>query len=99
MIEYRQDSPYANTDIIGDYLDILEYRQIPVHQDDVVFTITETYQYRPDLLAYDLYSNANLWWVFIIRNPNTIQDPIWDFRTGLKIYVPKQDVLTTALGI
>ena len=98
-IEYRQDSPYAQTATRGTYLDIYEHRPIPSHADDVLFTINATYEFRPDLLAYDLYSNQNLWWVFAVRNPNAIEDSIWDFRIGKKIYIPKQDTLTKALGI
>jgi|TARA_B110000285_G_C14698136_1_gene412221 hypothetical protein len=98
-IEYRQDSPYAQTATRGTYLDIYEHRPIPSYADDVLFTINATYEFRPDLLAYDLYSNQNLWWVFAVRNPNAIEDSIWDFRIGKKIYIPKQDTLTKALGI
>ena len=98
-VEYRQDSPYANTQLYSNYLDVLEHRQLPYNEDDVLFTITSGYQYRPDLLAYDLYSNGNLWWVFAARNPNSIEDPIWDFKVGLKIYLPKQTVLEDILGV
>jgi len=98
-VEYRQDSPYAQTRMQGTYLDIYEPRLIPSYADDVLFTINATYQFRPDLLAYDLYSNQNLWWVFAVRNPNAIEDPIWDFRVGKKIYIPKQATLSKALGI
>lgn len=97
--EYRQDSPYAQTRMQGTFLDIYEHRPIPSHADDVLFTINTTYQYRPDLLAYDLYNNERLWWVFAVRNPNAIEDPIWDFVIGKKIYIPKQDTLSQALGI
>ena len=98
-VEYRQDSPYAQTRMQGTYLDIYEPRPIPSYADDVLFTINATYQFRPDLLAYDLYSNQNLWWVFAVRNPNAIENPIWDFRVGKKIYIPKQATLSKALGI
>jgi len=98
-VEYRKDSPYAQTRMQGTYLDIYEHRPIPSHTDDVLFTINATYEFRPDLLAFDLYSNQNLWWVFAVRNPNAIEDSIWDFRIGKKIYIPKQDTLTKALGI
>jgi len=53
---------------------------------------------RPDLLAADLYGDANLWWVFAVRNPNIIQDPVFDFTAGTIIYVPSMVTLTTALG-
>jgi len=98
-VDYTQDSPYALTEMYGDYLDIMTNRPIPVQDDDVIYTITKTYQYRPDLLANDLYNNPNLWWVFQARNPNAIQDPIFDFKPGLKIYIPKQTALEQALGI
>tara|TARA_R110000824_G_scaffold216214_1_gene402837 strand:- start:157 stop:459 length:303 start_codon:yes stop_codon:yes gene_type:complete len=97
--EYRQDSPYAQTRMEGTYLDIYEPRFVPSLADDVLFTINATYQYRPDLLAFDLYNNEGLWWVFAVRNPNAIEDPIWDFQIGKKIYIPKQDTLSQALGI
>jgi hypothetical protein len=33
---------------------------IPKEADDTLMLINQTYQYRPDLLAYDLYSTPNL---------------------------------------
>jgi len=98
-VEYRQDSPYGITEMFGNFLDIYTHRSIPYKQDDVLFTITSTYQYRPDLLAYDLYNNPNLWWVFMVRNPNAMQDPIWDFKVGTQIYLPKQATLDSVLGV
>lgn len=98
-VEYTQDSPYAATDMYGNYLDVMTYRVIPHNDDDVIFTISMTYKNRPDLLANDLYGNSNLWWVFAARNPNTLQDPVFDFIPGLRIYIPKQDVLESVLGI
>ena len=98
-VEYRPDSPYAITQMYGTSLDVYQHRPIPYYQDDVLFSISLTYQYRPDLLAFDLYNNSNLWWVFSVRNPNTIQDPIWDFIVGQQIYIPKQGTLQAVLGI
>jgi hypothetical protein len=57
------------------------------------------YENRPDLLAYDLYGNAALWWVFIARNPNVIEDPLLDFRAGVSIYIPKKETLVKDLGL
>lgn len=98
-VEYRADSPYAITQFHGTSLDVYQPRPMPRHKDDVLFKINLTYQYRPDLLAYDLYNNSNLWWVFSVRNPNIIQDPIWDFIVGQQIYIPKQETLQAVLGI
>lgn len=50
--------------------------------------LDEKYHNRPDLLAYDLYDNANFWWVFTLFNRNTILDPIKDLRSGMILYVP-----------
>ena len=98
-VNYLPDSPYANTDFKSDYLDILNYRTIPAEIDDTFHTLTKVHEYRPDLLAFDLYGNQNLWWVFASRNPNTIKDPIWDFREGLRFYIPKKSNVEQALGL
>jgi len=98
-VEYRNDSPYGTTSQYSYYLDILTPRRIPARKDDVLHTLTQVHQYRPDLLAYDLYKNSNLWWVFQARNPNAFEDAVWDFRTGTKFYIPKKDVIEAALGI
>lgn len=97
--EYRADSPYYNTQYYSDFLDILSYRNIPAESDDVYYTLTKVHENRPDLLAYDLYGNSNLWWVFIVRNPNTFTDPVWDFVEGVKFFIPKQTTIENALGI
>jgi alpha-L-fucosidase len=73
-------------------------RPIPKEDDDLTFTINTTYEYRPDLLAFDLYGIAGLWWVFYQRNPNTLQAPPLDFKVGTLIYLPKITTLKSALG-
>jgi hypothetical protein len=50
------------------------------------------------MLAFDLYDNANLWWVFYQRNPNTLQKPPLDFKTDTLIYLPKITTLRNVLG-
>ena len=96
--KYSQTSPYFTTGLNKNHLDIMQNRDIPKQRDDKVIKLTKTYEYRPDLLAYDLYGDPGLWWVFAQRNPNSIKDPIWDFREGLTIYLPKQSTLKQALG-
>jgi hypothetical protein len=66
---------------------------------DIYWNITPVYEYRPDLLAYDLYGDSRLWWVFASRNPNRLKDPYFDFVSGLGIYLPKLDTLRGILGI
>lgn len=99
MAQYLTSSPYVNTELTGEFLDILTLRSIPKEVDDIVYTIKPQHALRPDLLAYDLYGDANLWWVFAVRNPNTIEDPIFDFQTGVTIFLPKSTTLKKVLGI
>jgi hypothetical protein len=73
-------------------------RPIPKQTDDSLFTINQTYQYRPDLLAFDLYDNSGLWWVFYQRNPNTLTKPPLDFVADTLIYLPKITTLRNVLG-
>jgi hypothetical protein len=98
MATYDQTSPYYNTPFSQFFLDTMTNRPIPAANDDQYFTINTTYQYRPDLLAHDLYDNANLWWVFYQRNPNTLQKPPLDFSAGTQIYLPKITTLKSVLG-
>lgn len=96
--QYDATSPYYTTTYTQFYLDTMSNRSVPKETDDVLFQINQTYQYRPDLLAFDLYDNAGLWWVFYQRNPNTLQKPPLDFTAGTQIYLPKIATLRAALG-
>ena len=82
MAVYLTTSPYFETKQSGNQLGVLAKRPIPSNNNDRKYTIVKEYEYRPDLLAYDLYGDVNLWWVFINRNPDIIKDPIFDFLAG-----------------
>jgi len=97
---YPATSPYYATDIVnGKFLDVMIDRPILKQESDIYWKITTVYEYRPDLLAYDLYSDSRLWWVFASRNPNRLKDPLFDFVTGVGIYLPKADLLKQILGL
>lgn len=97
---YPANSPYYSSQIInGQFLDVMINRPVYSDINDVYWTITPTYNLRPDLLAYDLYNDSRLWWVFAQRNPNTLKDPLFDFISGTKIYIPKQSTINTSLGL
>lgn len=96
---YPTTSPYNLTDIVNaKFLDVMVNRPIPMNPSDVYYQIPQLYEYRPDLLAYDLYNNSKLWWVFAQRNPNRLKDPLFDFKAGIGIYIPKLDTLSRVLG-
>ncbi len=96
---YSQSSPYKKTGFFENALDILNPRPITKQPDDIVFEINNIYALRPDKLAFDLYNDAGLWWVFAARNPNVIEDPIFDFQQGKRIFLPKKSTLEKDLGI
>ena len=97
---YPATSPYYLTATVNQqYLDVMINRPVNGNPTDVYWAITPTYNLRPDLLASDLYGDSNLWWVFSQRNPNTLKDPLFDFVTGVNIFIPTSDSVKTALGI
>jgi len=99
MATYSNSSPYLETTQFNNELDILNMRTIPNEDDDPSYTIMKKYEHRPDLLAFDLYGNVGLWWVFVNRNRDIIKDPIWDFTAGTIIRLPTRNTVTTALGL
>jgi hypothetical protein len=99
MANYSQSSPWVNTVQNNLYLELLSIRPVPAEADDYLYTIENQYTNRPDLLAYDLYGDAKLWWVFVQRNMETIKDPIFDFTPGTRIYIPKKSNLSKFLGV
>ena len=99
MATYSKSSAYFGTGQFGQFLDILEYRPIPKAATDVEYQIDAVYKHRPDMLAYDLYGDAKLWWVFTSRNPNVLQDPVFDFTPGQRIFIPKKETLVSTLGL
>ncbi len=100
MVQYTKSSPWHNTSFNqSGELGILDIRPVPAEDDDIYYTIESQYNYRPDLLAYDLYGTSKLWWVFAQRNMDTIKDPVYDFRVGTKIFLPKSSNLKQTLGL
>jgi alpha-L-fucosidase len=97
-VTYDASSPYYRTGTFGIFLDVMTNRPITKLSDDVLYEIDSVYEYRPDLLAADLYGNSALWWVFAQRNPNVLIDPLLDFAAGARIYIPKLSTLKQDLG-
>jgi hypothetical protein len=53
--------------------------------DEKVMLITKGVEYRPDLVAYDVYGIAEAWWK--IMEVNNIFD-VFNFKTGITIMLP-----------
>lgn len=97
---YNKTSPYYGTGLFRTkFLDVMEWRPITKTANDVLYTVDKVFEYRPDLLANELYGDSKLWWVFAARNPNVLKDPIFDFLTGTTIYLPLKNSLVSDLGI
>jgi len=86
---YSKSSPYAKTYVVGDYLDIMAPRAVIQDSSDETYTIESQYHMRPDLLAYQKYGSSKYWWMFAMRNKDTLIDPIQDFKAGTTIKIPK----------
>jgi hypothetical protein len=95
---YNKLSPYVNTSMARGYLDVLNFIDIPSEVDDIEFEITSLYMHRPDLLAYDIYGDSQLWWVFAVRNKDVLRDSLYDFVPGQRIFLPKLETIKNAIG-
>jgi hypothetical protein len=73
-------------------------RPIPADSSDSVITLSSVYHQRPDLLAFDLYGDTRLWWIFAMRNPDVLEDAIFDFTSGTQIYISTLDTVLEAIG-
>lgn len=86
--KYKNTSVYSNTRINKYFLDLYEPPMTPDLENYKTLTLDSKYNHRPDLLAYDLYGQSELWWVFTFYNRDLIKNPIYDFKSGLQIKIP-----------
>jgi hypothetical protein len=98
MAIYKKTSPWYITKQNTLYLELLTLRTIPTSDDDFKYVIENQYRHRPDLLAFDLYQDAKLWWVFAQRNRSILKDPIYDFAPGTTIFCPAKANINAALS-
>lgn len=80
------------------YLEPMVYRPILARDTDPEYIIEPPFKYRPDLLAYDLYGDSKLWWVFVHRNREVLKDPVFDFVPGVVIRCPRKEELFDLLS-
>lgn len=80
------------------FLGLNNLPQIGTSIYDETYIIGQEYDERPDLLASKLYNSSRLWWVFSMRNPDHLKDPIRDFKAGLEIRLPAAERVKRATG-
>lgn len=96
---YARTSPYYGVQTWGKFLDTWPGKTISADVSDAIYQVDNIYNLRPDLLAHDLYQDSSLWWVFAVRNPDVLKDPLFNFVTGTIIYIPTKTVVQQALGV
>jgi|AntAceMinimDraft_6_1070360.scaffolds.fasta_scaffold128789_1 hypothetical protein len=87
-MNYKKNSSYRNTPQTRKYLDIYQPAMIPDFTDTRIIAVTAKYHNRPDLLAYDLFDDSQLWWVLVLYNQDILLDPIRDLTTSIKLVIP-----------
>jgi hypothetical protein len=99
MVQMPSGSRYSSTQQVTkkiDYLDYWVWNGISTSLQDPIITIDRKYQHRPDLLSYDVYGTVDLWWVFMVANPDSLHDPIYDLIEGMQLTIPNA---TSLIGL
>ena len=96
---HRKDSFLKNAGTFDSFLDLNSLPKIQQSIYDEDYVLTSADHKRPDLLAYKLYDNTRLWWVFALRNPDIIVDPISDFTEGTSIKLPSGESVKRLAGL
>lgn len=87
-------SLYSSTKTNNGYLGYYSPVDIPIEDStNMVITITPEYAQKPGKLAYDLYGDSRLLWVFRYFNNDKIEDMIFDMKEGMQILAPSKDRL------
>lgn len=92
---YKASSPYARTSQTSWYLNTMTRRNVLPDYTDVNIIVDRKYNFRPDLMSYDLYGTVDYWWVLVERNIDKIRNPIYDFKEGLSIWIPSKTRVAT----
>lgn len=95
---HSQNSFLRNAGTFGEFLDVNNLPEMPESIYDEEYKIKPDVEGRPDILAYKVYGTTALWWVFALRNPDTLIDPIRDFKAGTTIKLPSADAVRRVAG-
>lgn len=69
---------------------------IPASSTDSIHTIEAGEEYRPDVVAYNIYNNSLLGWVILAANN---MKSIFEFKAGIMIRVPSIDSIYSNGGV
>lgn len=86
---YTKTDFYYDTPILNKtFLEFLVDRNIGIADDDDYVKVEKRHEFRPFVLAYDLYGRDEFAWVFPRMNMDVLVDPIRDLKEGLVLRVP-----------
>lgn len=85
---YTGKSYLRNTGFRKFFLDVAKLPQIDTTKGNFVVVPPEC-ENRIDLFSYQQYQSSRFWWVIALANADIISDPIWDFQSGLVVFVPR----------
>lgn len=97
MVKYDPKSFYDKTEKTEFFMEYYEPKKMNFDITDYYMVIPTKFDLKPGGLAYELYGNAQLLWVFSVFNRDTIADPLFDFRAGKIIRVPTRERLRSIL--
>ena len=92
QVSYNPKSYLYKTGFNKFYLDVASLPSMDKVQGTYI-TVPPECENRPDLLSYQQYGTSRLWWVIALANADVIRDPIWDLKSGMKLYIPNKTLL------
>ena len=84
---YNNRSYLRQTPIRNFYLDVSTLPYVDDQKGNNVIVPPEC-ENRIDLFSYQQFGTSRLWWVIALANADLIRDPIWDFKSGMSVFVP-----------
>lgn len=68
--------------------------EVPESEEDQFYTLGAGDQCRPDLVAFKLYGDSNLWWFLVLVNEDVLKDGklnfLEKFLPGVTLRIPPQ---------
>ena len=98
LVTYDPSSVYYSTPQNSYYLGFWQPTYVAPSANDQTIVVAQRYRHRPDLLSFDLYGTSQLWWIFAMINPDTLQDPIYDLVPGKIIQTPSLTAARAFIG-
>jgi hypothetical protein len=95
---HSSNSFLKNAGTYNNFLDVNNLPKIPKGIYDEEYEIGTDVAGRPDILAHKVYGATALWWVFALRNPDILKDPIRDFKAGIVIKLPSMESVNAVTG-